>query len=69
MLTCFYSYASKLSLQVDTRLLPQRRRLLGQVFCITDDILPDMRLALGLPEDWQRRCSLTPAMCPAILSL
>ncbi len=29
---------------------------MGQVFCITDDILPDMRTALGLPEDWQRRC-------------
>ena len=54
MLTCFHSYASKLSLQVETRLLPQRRRLPGQVFCITDDILPDVRLALGLPEDWQR---------------
>ena len=38
------------------RLLPQSRRLLGQAFCITDDILPDMRQALGLPEDWQRRC-------------
>ena len=58
MLTCFYSYASKLSLQVDTRLLPQSRRLPGQVFCITDDILPDMRLALGLPEDWQRHFNI-----------
>ncbi len=70
MLTYSYSYASKLFLQVDMRLLPQRRRLPGQVFCITDDILSDMRLALGLPEDWQSgRCSFTPAMCPEILSL
>ncbi len=62
MLTRLYNYTSKLLLQVDTRRLPQRRRLMGQAFCITDDILPDMRLALGLPEDWQRRCWLAPVM-------
>ena len=40
---------------VDVRLLPTKRNPPGWDFFVTDDILPDMRLALGLPKDWGKQ--------------
>ena len=41
---------------VETVLLPGGRRPPGQLFWVTDDVLPDMHAALGVREDydWDR---------------
>ena len=41
---------------VETVLLPSGRRPPGQLFWVTDDVLPDLRLALGARADydWER---------------
>ena len=42
---------------VETTLLPGGRRPPGQVFWVTDDVLPDLHVALGVRADydWERR--------------
>ena len=42
---------------VETALLPAGRRPPGQLFWVTDDMLPDLRVALGVHKDydWERR--------------
>ena len=42
---------------VVTVLLPGGRRPPGQLFWVTDDVLPDLHVALGMREDydWERR--------------
>ena len=42
---------------VDVALLPAGRRPPGQLFWVTDDVLPDLRVALGVRADydWERR--------------
>ena len=42
---------------VEVALLPEGRRPPGQLFWVTDDMLPDLRVALGVHKDydWERR--------------
>ena len=42
---------------VEVALLPEGRRPPGQLFWVTDDVLPDLRMALGVHKDydWERR--------------
>ena len=42
---------------VEVVLLPEGRRPPGQLFWVTDDVLPDLHVALGIREgyDWERR--------------
>ena len=42
---------------VEVALLPKGRRPPGQLLWVTDDMLPDLRVALGVDKDydWERR--------------
>ena len=46
---------------VEVVLLPEGRRPPGQLFWVTDDVLPDLHVALGLlaDNDWERRDAAT----------
>ena len=42
---------------METVLLPGARKAPGQMFWVTDDVLPDLHVALGVRADydWERR--------------